>query len=66
MESKDEWHETDVGNGTCHHSDYKMMFQLMFVYYKSYISIELTFLKELMLIRQGNYKTAIFFTIGFF
>ena len=24
MESKDEWHETDVGNGTCHHSDYKM------------------------------------------
>ena len=24
MESKDEWHETDVGNSTCHHSDYKM------------------------------------------
>ena len=26
----------------------------MFVYYKCYISIELTFLKELMLIRQAN------------
>ena len=24
MESKDEWHETDVGNSRCHHSDYKM------------------------------------------
>ena len=28
--------------------------------------IELTFLKELMLIRQGNQKKAIFVTIGIF
>ena len=33
---------------------------------KSYISIELTFLKELMLIRQANRKSRIFATIGIF
>ena len=38
----------------------------MFVYYKCYISIEWTFLKEFMLIRQANQKSAIFFTIGIF
>ena len=38
----------------------------MFVYYKCYISIELTFLKELMLIKQANQKIAIFVTIGIF
>ena len=38
----------------------------MFLYYKWYISIELKFLKELMLIRQANQKSAIFVTIGIF
>ena len=42
------------------------IFTLIFVYYKCYISIELTFLKELMLIRQANQKSAIFVTIGIF
>ena len=36
------------------------------VYYKCYILIELTFLKELMLLRQANEKSAIFVTIGIF
>ena len=36
----------------------------MFVYYKRYISIELTFLKELVLIRQANQKGAIFVNKG--
>ena len=35
-----------------------------FVYYKCYISIELTFLKELMLTKQLNQKNAIFVTVG--
>ena len=38
----------------------------MFVYYKGYISIELTFLKELMLTKQENQKSTIFVTIGIF
>ena len=33
----------------------------MFVYYKCYIKIELMFLKELMLIKQVNQKSVIFF-----
>ena len=32
--------------------------------YRCYIMIELTFLKELMLIRQATQKRAIFITIG--
>ena len=36
----------------------------MFVYYKGYISIKLTFLKELMLIKQVHQKNVIFVTIG--
>ena len=36
----------------------------MFVYYKCYISIELTFLKELMLTKQKHQKSVIFVTIG--
>ena len=38
----------------------------MFVYYKCYISIELTFLKKLMLITQVNQKSAIFMAINIF
>ena len=38
----------------------------MFVYYKYYISIELKFLKKLMLIKQANRKSAIFVTTGIF
>ena len=38
----------------------------MFVYYKCYIIIELTFLKELMIIRQASQKSAIYVTIGIF
>ena len=38
----------------------------MFVYYKCYISIELTFLKELMLIKQANQKGAMFVTTAIF
>ena len=38
----------------------------MFVYYKCYIKIELTFLKELMLVKQANQKSAMFVTIGIF
>ena len=38
----------------------------MFVYYKCYISIQLTFLKELMLIKQVNQKSVIFAAIGIF
>ena len=33
---------------------------------KCYIMIELTFLKELVLIRQANHKSEIFVTIGIF
>ena len=36
----------------------------MFAYYQCYILIELTFLKELMLIKQVNQKSVVFFTIG--
>ena len=36
----------------------------MFVYYKCYISIKLTFLKELMLTKQGHQESATFVTIG--
>ena len=35
----------------------------MFVYYKCYISIELTFLKELMLIKQVHQMSVIFLNI---
>ena len=38
----------------------------MFVSYKCYISIELTFLKELMLIKQANQKGAMFVTAAIF
>ena len=38
----------------------------MFVYCKCYISIELTFLKELMLTKQVNQQSAMFVTIGIF
>ena len=44
----------------------KQFFKCMFVQYKCYIMTELTFLKELMLIRQANEKSAIFVTIGIF
>ena len=36
----------------------------MFVYYKYYIWIELTFLKELMLIKQVHQESVTFATIG--
>ena len=42
------------------------IFKWIFVYYKRYISIELMFRKELMLVKQGNQKSAIFLTIGTF
>ena len=38
----------------------------MFICYKCYILIELTFLKKLMLIKQTNQKSAIFVTISIF
>ena len=38
----------------------------MFVYYKCHLMIELAFLKELILIRQANQKSAMFVTIGIF
>ena len=38
----------------------------MFVYYKCFISIESTFLKVLMLIKQVHEKSLIFFTIDNF
>ena len=38
----------------------------MFVCYKCYILKELIFPKELMLIKQANWKSAIFFFIGIF
>ena len=38
----------------------------MFVYYKYNILKELMFLKEMMLIRQPNQKSAMFATIGIF
>ena len=41
-------------------------FPKSFMKYKWYIMIELTFLKELMLIRKVNQKRAIFATIGIF
>ena len=37
----------------------------MFVYYECYVSIELTFLKEFMLIKQVQQKSVIFVTIAF-
>ena len=42
------------------------IFKGIFVYYKYYILIELTFLKELMLIRQVHQNSVIFATIGIF
>ena len=39
-------------------------FTQMFVYCKLYILIELTFLKELMLIKQVHQKSVMFVTIG--
>ena len=39
-------------------------YKLLCINYKSYITIELTFLKKLMLIRQVNQKSVIFVTIG--
>ena len=42
------------------------IFKWMFVYYKCYISIELTCLKELMLIKQVHLKCVIFVTTGIF
>ena len=36
----------------------------MFVYHKCYISLELTFLKELMLIKQVHQKSVTLITIG--
>ena len=42
------------------------IFKLIFVYYKCYILIELTFLKELILLRQANQKSAILSTTGSF
>ena len=36
----------------------------MFAYYNYYISIELKFLKELMIIGQANQKSVMFVTIG--
>ena len=38
----------------------------MLVCYKCYILVELTFLKELMLIRQANQRSVTFATIGSF
>ena len=38
----------------------------MFRYYKCYISIELTYVKELTLIKQANQKSAVLVTIGNF
>ena len=40
------------------------IFKRMFIHYKCYISIKLTFLKQLMLIQQVHQKSAIFATIG--
>ena len=37
----------------------------MFVYYECYVSIELTFLKEFILIKQVQEKSVIFVTIAF-
>ena len=42
------------------------IFKRIFVYYKCCILIELTFLKELMLIKQANQMSTIFVTIGIF
>ena len=39
---------------------------MMFIYYKCYVSIELTFMKELMLMKQVHLKKVIFVTIGVF
>ena len=52
--------------GSYEHKPHTHFFKWMFVYYKCYISIELTFLKELMLIRQANQKSEIFVTIRIF
>ena len=41
-------------------------FKTNVVYYKCYIMIALTFLKELMLIKQVHQKSLIFVTIGIF
>ena len=36
----------------------------MFLYYKRYIPIEMTFVKELILIKQGHQNSVIFVNIG--
>ena len=42
------------------------IFRLMFVHYKCYVMVELTFLKEMILIKQVNQDCKIFVTIGIF
>ena len=43
-----------------------IIIKFFFINYKFSIMIELTFLKELMLIRQFHQKSTIFITIGIF
>ena len=43
-----------------------IIIKFFFINYKCSIMIELTFLKELMLIRQFHQKTTMFATIGIF
>ena len=45
-------------------SPIRNIFKWMFVYYKCYISMELIFLKELMLTKQVHEKSAMFATIA--
>ena len=55
-----------LGKGSYKDKSIHNIVKWMFVYYKCYISIELTFLKELMLTKQENQKSTIFVTIGIF
>ena len=49
--------------GLCNVNPIHDIFRWMFVYYRCYMSKEFTVLKELMLIKQVDQKSAIFVTI---
>ena len=58
------YYNTSLEKGSYKDKSKTEYFKIMFVNYISYISIELTFLKKLMSIKQVHQKSVIFVTIG--
>ena len=60
------YYNTFLGKGLCDDKSYTQLFKWIFAYYIFYISIELTFLEEFILLKQVHQKSPIFVTIGIF